>query len=88
MLLWTFLTVFAANSYVLIRENLWYILPAGLALLAAHLLPGRRLLTFDRLTICGHGIELSVVFLSSTVISLAVQVTYVLYLLPDGFSGH
>lgn len=85
MALWTFLTAFAANSYVLIRENPWYILPAVMALLAAHVLPGRRLLTFDRLTICGHGIELSVVFLISAVLCLPVQITYVLYLLPDGF---
>ena len=85
MALWTFLTAFAANSYVLIRENPWYILPAVMALLAAHVLPGRRLLTFDRLTICGHGIELSVVFLISVVLCLPVQITYVLYLLPDGF---
>ena len=85
MALWTFLTAFAANSYVLIRENPWYILPAVMALLAAHVLPGRRLLTFDRLTICGHGIELSVVFLISAVLCLPAQITYVLYLLPDGF---
>lgn len=85
MALWTFLTVFAANSYVLLRENPWYILPAVLALLAAHVLPGKRLLTFDRLTICGHGIELSVVFLVSAVLCLPVQITYVMHLLPDGF---
>lgn len=85
MALWTVLIFFAANSYVLIRENPWYILPAGLALVAAHLLPGRRLLTFDRLTICGHGIELSVVFLISAFLCLPVQITYVMYLLPDGF---
>lgn len=85
MALWTFLTFLAANSYVLIRENPWYILPACLALLAAHLLPGKRLLTFDRLTICGHGIELSVVFLISAVLCVPIQLTYVLHLLPDGF---
>lgn len=81
--LWTLLVIYAANSYVLIRLNLWFIAPAVLALAAAHLLPGRRLLTFDRLTICGHGIDLSVVFLISTVVSLPIQITYILYLLPD-----
>lgn len=85
MVLWTCLTLFAANSYILIRENLWYILPAVLAALAAHLLPGKRLLTFDRLTICGHGIELSVVFLISTAASLVVQAIYVWTLLPSHF---
>lgn len=85
MALWTVLTFFAANSYILIRENLWYILPAAMALIAAHLLPAKRLLTFDRLIICGHGIELSVVFLISTAASLLAQIGYVLYLLPNDF---
>lgn len=85
MLLWAFLTFFAANSYVLIRENLWYIVPAALALIAAHLLPGRRLLTFDRLVICGHGIELLIVFFISAAASLPIQVAYVWHLLPENF---
>lgn len=85
MLWWTFLTFFAANSYVLIRENLWYIVPAGLALLAAHLLPGRRLLTFDRLVICGHGIELLIVFFISVTAALPAQLAYVWHLLPENF---
>ena len=88
MALWTLLTFFAANSYLLIRENLWYIVPATLALMAAHLLPGRRLLSFERLTICGHGIELSVVFLISTAASLVVQILYIWHLLPEGFFRH
>lgn len=84
-LLWAGLTFFAANSYILIRENLWYIVPAVLALLAAHLLPGKRLLTFDRLTICTHGVELLVAFLISAAASVLVQAVYVWTLLPSHF---
>lgn len=82
-LLWTILTIFAANSYLLIRHWLWFILPAALALASAHLLPGRRLLTFDRLTICHHGVDLLIIFLISTAVTLVVQSTYVLHLLPE-----
>ena len=83
MVAWTILTIFAANSYLLIEKNLWFLLPAALALASAHLLPGRRLLTFDRLVISGHGVDLLIVFLISTAITAAVQTTYVLYLLPE-----
>ena len=82
-ILWTVLTVFAANSYLLIEKSYWFILPAALALASAHLLPGRRLLTFERLTICDHGADLLIVFLISTAVSMAIQTTYVLYLLPE-----
>ena len=82
-ILWTVLTVFAANSYLLIERSLWFILPAALALASAHLLPGRRLLTFERLTICEHGVDLLVVFLISAAVTLMVQSTYVLHLLPE-----
>ena len=80
---WLVLALFAANSYWLIQKNLWWLLPALLAVAAAHLLPGRRLLTFDRLVICGHGIDLLIVFMIVAAVSLPVQVTYILYLLPD-----
>ncbi len=83
-LTWLVLALFAANSYWLIQKNLWWLLPALLALAAAHLLPGRRLLTFDRLVICGHGIDLLIIFLIVAALSLPVQVTYILHLLPDG----
>lgn len=82
MVAWTILTIFAANSYLLIEKNLWFILPAALALASAHLLPGRRLLTFDRLVISGHGVDLLIVFLISAAVTTAVQTTYVLQLLP------
>lgn len=83
LVLWTVLTVFAANSYLLIRYSAWFILPAALALAAAHLLPGRRLLSFERLTICRHGVDLLIVFLISAAVTVAVQSTYVLQLLPE-----
>ena len=41
MVAWTILTIFAANSYLLIEKNLWFLLPAALALASAHLLPGQ-----------------------------------------------
>ena len=83
MVAWTILTIFAANSYLLIEKNLWFILPAALALASAHLLPGRRLLTFDRLVVSGHGVDLLIVFLISVAVTTAVQTTYVLQLLPE-----
>ncbi len=82
-LAWLLLALFAANSYVLIQKNLWWLLPALLALAAVHLLPGRRLLSFDRLLICGHGIDLLIIFLIVTILSLPAQVAYTLHLLPD-----
>lgn len=80
---WLLLPVFAANSYWLIGRDLWWLLPALLALAAAHLLPGRRLLTFDRLVICDHGIDLLIIFLIVATVSLPVQLTYVQHILPD-----
>lgn len=82
-ILWTVLTVFAANSYLLIRYSAWWIILAALALASAHLLPGRRLLTFERLTICDHGVDLLIAFLISSAVTVAVQATYVLHLLPE-----
>ena len=86
-ILWLLLSIFAANSYLLIRYSPWFILPAALALASAHLLPGRRLLTFERLTICSHGVDLLIVFLISSAVTAAVQSTYVLSLLPENLKA-
>ena len=85
-LLWLVLSLYAANSYLLIQKTPWFILSAVLALIAIHLLPGRRLLVFDRLTICDHGVDLLILFMISGAISLAIQTTYVMWLLPEHLS--
>lgn len=78
--LYALLILFAANSYGLIRQNLWFIAPAVLALFAVHVLSARSLLSFDRLLICRHGVELLILFLATTVLTLPVQALYALRL--------
>lgn len=83
--LYGLLILFAANSYVLIRQELWWIAPAVLALFAVHVLSARSLLSFDRLLICRHGVELLILFLATTVLFLPGQVLYALRLVQADF---
>lgn len=83
--LYTALILFAANSYVLIQQELWWIAPAVLALFAVHVLSARSLLSFDRLLICRHGVELLILFLATTVLFLPGQVLYALHLVYVDF---
>ena len=83
--LYALLILFAANSYVLIQRNLWFIAPAVLALFAVHVLSARSLLSFDRLLICRHGVELLILFLATTVLTLPGQLLYALRLWPINY---
>lgn len=83
--LYALLIFFAANSYGLIRQNLWFIAPALLALFAVHVLSARSLLSFDRLLICRHGVELLILFLATTVLTLPGQTLYALRLWPINY---
>lgn len=83
--LYAALILFAANSYVLIRWNLWCAVPAVLALFSVHVLSARSFLSFDRLQICRHGVELLLLFLATTVLTLPGQIFYVLRLWPINY---
>ena len=82
--LWLLLTVFAANCWLAVTENLWCLLPAVGGFLAANVLAG----AFDRslperwMRICRHGQACLRLFLFSTVVSVGYHAVMAFYLLP------
>ncbi len=76
---------FCANSFLLLRESLWWILPVLLLLVAANIAPLYSSAQFPnkRTHLCNHGVKCLALFLISTVFSIAFHIFLALRTLPD-----
>ena len=84
ILLYTALYAFAANSFVLLKEELWYLAAVIPAFLLVNGLAGLFLVKTrsKRLRICSHGAVVLTVFAATTVISVIYQIVLAFQLIP------
>lgn len=76
------LLVFSANSYLLVRDELWYLPGAIIALLAVNLLAGwDPILPGKKLRWCGHGFTLLWLFGVCTILSVGLHIGMLLQVL-------